>query len=51
MDGALFLKTTEFGDDKDRVLIKSDGGYTYFMPDIAYHEVKLSRGYDKCFNI
>jgi len=48
---ALFLKTTEFGDDKDRVLIKSDGGYTYFTPDIAYHKMKLMRGYDKIFNI
>jgi arginyl-tRNA synthetase len=39
------------GDDKDRVLIKSDGTYTYFLPDIAYHNIKLSRGYDKIFNI
>jgi len=50
-DGALFLKTMDFGDDKDRVLIKSDGTYTYFTPDIAYHKIKLSRGYDKIFNI
>ncbi len=50
-DDALWLKTTELGDDKDRVLIKSDGSYTYFTPDIAYHKIKLSRGYDKIFNI
>lgn len=50
-DGAKWLKTTEFGDDKDRVLVKSDGNYTYFTPDIAYHNLKLSRGYDKIFNI
>lgn len=42
-DGAIWLKTTKFGDDKDRVLIKSDGKPTYFMPDIAYHEIKLNR--------
>lgn len=45
-DGALWLKTTDFGDDKDRVLIKSDGTYTYVMPDIAYHNDKYSRGSD-----
>lgn len=50
-EDALWLKTTELGDDKDRVLIKSDGSYTYFTPDIAYHKIKLSRGYDKLFNI
>lgn len=50
-EGATWLKTTECGDDKDRVLIKSDGNNTYFMPDIAYHNIKLSRGYDKIFNI
>ena len=50
-DNAKWLKTTEFGDDKDRVLVKSDGNYTYFTPDIAYHNLKLSRGYDKIFNI
>ena len=50
-DGAKWLKTTEYGDDKDRVLVKSDGNYTYFTPDIAYHNLKLSRGYDKIFNI
>lgn len=45
-DGALWLKSTEFGDDKDRVLIKGDGSYTYLTPDIAYHLNKLDRGYD-----
>ena len=44
---ALFLKTTSFSDDKDRVLIKSDGSYTYLLPDIAYHQDKLHRGFDK----
>ena len=42
-DGAIWLRTTTFGDDKDRVLIKSDGSPTYFMPDIAYHNIKLTR--------
>lgn len=50
-ENALWLKTTELGDDKDRVLIKSDGSNTYFTPDIAYHKIKLSRGYDKIFNV
>ncbi|NQZ66100.1 MAG: arginine--tRNA ligase [Mycoplasmatales bacterium] len=50
-DGALWLKTTAGGDDKDRVLVKSDGKYTYFMPDISYHDVKLSRNYDELINI
>ncbi len=50
-DGALWLATTKYGDDKDRVLIKSDGNMTYFTPDIAYHNIKMSRGYDKCFDI
>jgi arginyl-tRNA synthetase len=49
-DGALWLKTTEFGDDKDRVLIKSDGDYTYLTPDIAYHRDKFSRA-DKLINV
>jgi arginyl-tRNA synthetase len=44
-DGALWLKTTPFGDDKDRVMRKSDGTYTYFVPDIAYHVTKWERGY------
>jgi len=50
-DGAIWLKTTEYGDDKDRVLIKSDGSYTYFAGDIAYHYDKLKRGYDFVVNI
>lgn len=45
-DGALWLKTTVYGDDKDRVLIKSDGSYTYLVPDIAYHLDKFDRGFD-----
>ncbi len=45
-DGALWFKSTEFGDDKDRVLIKTDGSYTYLTPDIAYHLNKLDRGYE-----
>lgn len=50
-DGATFLKTTDFLDDKDRAVIKSDGSYTYFMPDIAYHLIKLGRGYDQLIDI
>ena len=50
-DGALFLRTTDYGDDKDRVLIKSDGSYTYILPDIAYHLNKKQRGYDKLVNL
>ncbi len=50
-DGALFLKTTDYGDDKDRVLVKSDGSYTYLLPDIAYHLDKLSRGYHKLIDV
>ena len=46
-DGALWLKTTDYKDDKDRVLIKSDGSYTYLTPDVAYHLDKFDRGYDK----
>ena len=45
-EGALWFRTTDFGDDKDRVLVKSDGSFTYLTPDIAYHLNKLSRGYD-----
>ena len=45
-DGALWLRTSEFGDDIDRVLRKQDGSYTYFVPDIAYHIDKLERGFD-----
>lgn len=50
-DGATWLQTTKYGDDKDRVLIKNDGTYTYLTPDIAYHNDKYSRGYDKMINI
>ena len=49
--GATYLKTTAFGDDKDRVIIKSDGQYTYFLPDIAYHQDKLSRNQDQLIDI
>lgn len=45
-EGALWLKTTDFGDDKDRVLVKSDKNYTYLTPDIAYHQDKFDRGFD-----
>jgi len=45
-DGALWLRTTAYGDDKDRVVRKSDGEFTYFAPDIGYHETKYQRGYD-----
>ncbi len=51
LDGALWLKTTEFNDDKDRVLIKSDGSYTYLLPDIAYHKDKFDRGYTHLINL
>lgn len=50
-DGATWFRSTTFGDDKDRVLIKSDGSYTYLTPDIAYHEDKIQRGFDKLINI
>jgi arginyl-tRNA synthetase len=49
--GALWLRTTDFGDDKDRVMRKSDGTYTYFVPDVAYHIVKFQRGFPKAINI
>jgi arginyl-tRNA synthetase len=49
-DGALWLRTTDYGDDKDRVMRKSDGTYTYFVPDVAYHLDKWGRGYTKCIN-
>jgi arginyl-tRNA synthetase len=49
-DGALWLKTTHFGDDKDRVMRKTDGGYTYFVPDVAYHAEKWSRGFKTVIN-
>ncbi len=50
-ENALWFKTTEFGDDKDRVLVKSDGLYTYFTPDIAYHYNKFARGFDRVIDI
>lgn len=50
-DGATWLRTTDFKDDKDRVLIKQDGTYTYFLPDIAYHYDKIQRGNDKLINL
>lgn len=50
-DGATWLRTSKYGDDKDRVIVKTNKDLTYFMPDIAYHNIKLSRGYTKIFNI
>lgn len=50
-DGATWFRTTDFGDDKDRVLIKNDGTYTYLTPDIAYHNNKLERGFKTLINI
>src|SRR5882757_739360 len=50
-DGALWLRTTEYGDDKDRVMRKSDGTYTYFVPDVAYHVTKWERGFKRAINI
>ncbi len=50
-DGALWFKSTEFGDDKDRVVTKSDGSYTYLAPDIAYHEEKYNRGFEWLINL
>ncbi len=50
-DGALWLKTTDFGDDKDRVMRKSDGSHTYFVPDVAYHVTKWQRGFAHAVNI
>ena len=49
-DGALWLRTTEHGDDKDRVMIKREGGYTYFVPDVAYHKNKWDRGFTRVIN-
>ena len=51
LDGALWLKTTDYGDDKDRVMRKRDGTFTYFVPDVAYHVSKFERGFDKVVNI
>ena len=50
-EGALWLKTTDYGDDKDRVMRKSDGGYTYFVPDVAYHVTKWERGFPRVVNV
>jgi arginyl-tRNA synthetase len=50
-DGAVWLRSTDFGDDKDRVLVKSDGEYTYLLPDIAYHRDKFARGFDLLVNV
>jgi arginyl-tRNA synthetase len=50
-DGALWLKSTDYGDDKDRVMRKGDGSYTYFVPDVAYHITKWERGFQKVINI
>jgi arginyl-tRNA synthetase len=50
-DGALWLRTTDYGDDKDRVMRKSDGSFTYFVPDVAYHLAKFERGFGKVINV
>ncbi len=50
-DGALWLKTEDYGDDKNRVMRKKDGTYTYFVPDVAYHIVKFQRGYTQAINV
>ncbi|MCU0810021.1 MAG: arginine--tRNA ligase [Thiobacillaceae bacterium] len=50
-DAALWLRTTDYGDDKDRVMKKSDGTYTYFVPDVAYHIAKWERGFERAINI
>lgn len=50
-DGATWIKSSEYGDEKDRVLVKSDGSYTYLMPDIAYHANKLGRGFDHLIDV
>lgn len=50
-EGAIWLRTSKFGDDKDRVIVKNDKTYTYFTPDIAYHLDKLDRGYDKLIDV
>ncbi|MEX3712054.1 arginine--tRNA ligase [Cytobacillus horneckiae] len=50
-DGATWFRSTTYGDDKDRVLIKNDGSYTYLTPDIAYHKDKLERGFEKIINV
>ncbi|HEX7607044.1 MAG TPA: arginine--tRNA ligase, partial [Usitatibacter sp.] len=50
-DGALWLRTTDYGDDKDRVMRKSDGSYTYFVPDVAYHVTKWQRGFHRAIDV
>ena len=50
-DGAVWFRTTDFGDEKDRVLVKSDGEFTYMAPDIAYHHDKFQRGFDRAINV
>ena len=50
-DGALWLRTTDYGDDKDRVVRKSDGSYTYFVPDVAYHVTKWQRGFKRVIDV
>ncbi len=50
-EGALWLRTTDFGDDKDRVMRRTNGGYTYFVPDVAYHVTKWERGFAKAINV
>ena len=50
-EGALWLRTTDYGDDKDRVMRKQDGSYTYFVPDVAYHLAKFERGYTQVINV
>ena len=50
-DGALWLRSTDFGDDKDRVMRRSGGGYTYFVPDVAYHVTKWERGFGQAINV
>ncbi|MGZ5065030.1 MAG: arginine--tRNA ligase [Usitatibacter sp.] len=50
-EGALWLRTTDFGDDKDRVMRKSDGTFTYFVPDVAYHLAKFRRGFEAAVNV
>jgi arginyl-tRNA synthetase len=50
-DGAVWLRTTQFGDDKDRVMRKKDGTYTYFLPDVAYHVTKWRRGFKRAIDV
>ena len=50
-DGAVWLRSTDYGDDKDRVIVKTDGDYTYLLPDIAYHRDKFARGFELLINV